>query len=200
MDSHLTWGFTLDSSMKMVISFCTFGPSHGVNEYMGTNIKSWFGYTCHTLYLGLIISGSFTGKVGTHLLWRWVEFFCLSWQMDPQKGLLIKWQTFGSAFPWWVRPWWFISVLTNQRLHTRQNTKQKHRRFVFHSYHQLSRAKVVGLVTKSLLRKVVENKTNVSQHLKRYHTICHFFLTSGAFEKNPWKRAFFGYWKNVSLR
>ena len=90
------------------------------------------------------------------------------------KGLLIKWQTFGSAFPWWVRPWWFISVLTNQRLHTRQNTKQKHRRFVFHSYHQLSRAKVVGLVTKSLLRKVVENKTNVSQHLKRYHTICHF--------------------------
>lgn len=69
MDSHLAWGFTLDSSMKMVISFCTFGPTHGVNEYMGRNIKSWFGYTCHTLYenLGLIISGSFTGKIGTHL-------------------------------------------------------------------------------------------------------------------------------------
>lgn len=113
MNSHLAWGFTLDSSMKMVISFCTFGPSHGVNEYMGRNIKSWFG-----LYLSYLVwefgvdnfwqfywegwNSSFSkAMLNCFSQWRWVEFFCLSWQMDPQKGLLIKWQTFGSADCLW---------------------------------------------------------------------------------------------------
>ena len=137
MDSHLTWGFTLDSSMKMVISFCTFGPTHGVNRIYGRNIKSWFGYSCHTLYenLGLIISGSFTGKVGTHLFQKLClialvngdgsSFLPIMANGSPKRStdkVTNIWVCWLFVIPWWGRPARFISVsrerLTNQRLPT----------------------------------------------------------------------------------